>query len=235
MTKHEPLDLSTLSVKEFPLIKKLDRDQEDMVNKLFKSKRVIVDAKAGTGKTTISVQAMQALQNAGHIQTIYYVLFPVQERALGYMPGNMPEKLKEYAVPFFQALIDAGVDSQHLEMERIFNTNLAYDYKIVPHTFLRGRTISNAGIIIDETQNGTVDEIKKTLTRIDDSNYVCVIGHTEQVDIKKSKSGFAQTIHHFKEGKRSGEFTEIEFAKLTINYRGKFSNFADKLTEHFNN
>ncbi|MGE4605079.1 hypothetical protein ACEWF9_09450, partial [Bifidobacterium longum subsp. longum] len=61
MTQKEPLDLSKLTKNDFPMIKKLDREQEDMVNKLFKSKRVIVDAVAGSGKTTVLTQAMKVL------------------------------------------------------------------------------------------------------------------------------------------------------------------------------
>lgn len=230
MVPEKPLDLSKLSPNEFKLIKRLDRQQEDMVIKLYNKKRVITDAKAGSGKTTVMTQAMKALLDKGYIKQVYYVLFPVQEKALGYMPGGLPEKTREYSVPFFDALIEAGVNPQTLILEDMCNPLTMGDFKIVPHTFLRGRTIKDAGIIIDEIQNGTLDELKKTLTRVDDSCYVAMTGHNGQKDIKNS--GFAAMKHHFKQGVLSGEFPHIEFAELHKNYRGAFSTFADKLGEY---
>jgi len=83
MAKQERLTLSKLSEKDFPYIKKLDREQEDMVEKLYKHKRIITNAKAGTGKTTVLTQAMNALKKKEYINKIYYVVFPVQERSVG--------------------------------------------------------------------------------------------------------------------------------------------------------
>jgi len=230
MVPDKPLDLSKLSTKEFPLVDRLDRQQEDMVIKLFKKRRVIVDANAGSGKTTVATQAMKALKDKGYIKQIYYVLFPVQERALGYIPGGLAEKIKEYAIPFMDALVEAGENPQRLVLEDMTNVLTMGDYKIVPHTFLRGRTLTDCGIIIDEIQNGTLPEIKKTLTRIADPCYVAMIGHTGQQDIKNS--GFSAMKHHFRQGIESGEFPDVEFVELTQNYRGDFSTFADKLGEY---
>ena len=225
----EPLELSNLTKKEFPLVKQLDFEQQDMVNKLFKKKRIIVDSCAGAGKTTVLTQAMKVLKDKGHIDVIYYVVFPVQEGALGFLPGDLAAKIKEYAVPFIQALHKAGVNPQQLDYERMVDDFVPYDYKVVPHTFLRGRTIEGAGLIIDEVQNGTKLEIKKSLTRIEDDCYVALTGHTGQIDIPIEASGFAEYIHHFKQGKEKGIYTDIEFANLTHNYRGKFSSFADQI------
>lgn len=230
MPNDKPLELSTLSKKDFPLIKDLDEQQEDMVVKLYKKQRVIVDAAAGSGKTSVTTQAMVALQKKGYIKTIYYVVFPVQERSLGYLPGGLAEKIQEYAVPFIQSLIEAGVNPQELDINEMTNVFTMGDFKVVPHTFLRGRTIDNAGVILDEIQNGTRAELKKCLTRITDRSYIAMIGHNGQKDIKDS--GFSELIHHFKSGVTSGEFAGIEFAELYKDYRGDFSRFADKLGEY---
>ncbi|AMQ66574.1 PhoH family-like protein [Bacillus phage Shbh1] len=227
MSKNKHLDLSKLTTKEFPDLKRLDWEQQDMVNKLFKHKRVIVDSIAGSGKTTILTQAMKVLLDKGHISKIYYVLFPVQERSLGYLPGGLSDKVKEYALPFHQALTRAGVNPQQLNIDLMCDEFSECSFKVVPHTFLRGRTIEDAGVIIDETQNGTISEIRKTLTRITDTCYIGIAGHTGQKDIKDS--GFDACIEHFKKGAESGDFTEIGFAKLNKDYRGEFSAFADKL------
>ncbi|APZ82506.1 PhoH family protein [Bacillus phage vB_BsuM-Goe3] len=229
MTHKESLDLSKLTKKDFPLIRELDLEQEDMVIKLFKSQRVIVDSVAGSGKTTVLTQAMKVLKDKGYIDAIYYVVFPVQEKSLGFLPGGVSEKIKEYAVPFHQALVEAGENPQVLDLEMMCDEFIGGEYKVVPHTFLRGRNMDRAGIIIDEAQNGTVDEIRKTLTRIKDNCYVGIAGHNGQIDITKNNSGFSAFIHHFKRGKELGVFTEIEFAQLTTNYRGKFSSFSDEI------
>lgn len=232
-THKPPLDLSKLSTSEFPYKKKLDRGQEDMVIKLFKGKRVIVDSVAGSGKTSILTQAMKALKDKNYVERVYYIVFPVQEGSLGYLPGGVPDKIKEYAVPFYQALIKAGVNPQHLDIERMCDEFFEdVDYRVVPHTYLRGRTIENAGVIIDEAQNGREDELQKTFTRLDDSCYVAVAGHRGQTDIENS--GFPNYIRHFKIGKSTGKYSNIEFAKLTQNYRGDFSAFADKIGEFKN-
>lgn len=233
MSGKEPLDLGKLNSKDIPYIKRMDREQEDMLIKLFKYKRVIVDSVAGSGKTTILTQGMKALKDHDYIDEIYYVVFPVQEGALGFLPGDLAKKIQEYAIPFKQALITAGVNPQHIDLEAMCNEFIPTEYNVVPHTFLRGRNMSGKGIIIDETQNGTVDEIRKTLTRIDDDAYVAIAGHTGQIDIKKELSGFSTYIHHFKRGKETGVFKEVEFANLTHNYRGKFSAFADTIGTNF--
>jgi len=231
-TIKQPLDLSKLVTSDFPYLKKMDREQEDMVIKLFKSKRVIVDSAAGSGKTVCLTQAMKALKDKGYIDKIYYVVFPVQEGSLGFLPGDLPDKILEYAIPFKQALIEAGVNPQHLDLKRMCDEFWDTEYNVVPHTFLRGRTLDGVGIIIDEAQNGTLDELQKIFTRITESCYVGIAGHRGQMDI--GNSGFPEYIQHFKIGKMKGIFRDIEFAKLTHNYRGPFSAYADRIGEFKN-
>src|SRR5699024_2494478 len=230
MTKKEPLDLSKLSKKDFPYINKLSHEQEDMVIKLFKHKRVVVDSISGAGKTAVLTQAMKALMDKGHIDAVYYVVFPVQEDSVGFLPGGLPEKIKEYAVPFFQSLVEAGVNPQRLNIDEMCDEFLDVPFKVVPHIYLRGRTIKNVGVIIDEAQNGTVHELKKVLTRITDTCYLGLAGHTGQIDIENS--GFPMYIHHFKTGKDMGIYTDIGFAELTHDFRGDFSKFSDSLRGH---
>lgn len=229
----ERLDLSKLTKQDFPMKAKLSHEQEDMVTKLFKTKRIVVDAIAGSGKTTVLTQAMMALKKKGKINRIYYVLFPVQEGAMGFLPGDVPDKVREYAVPFIQALLEAGVNPQELNLMDMCNPLTYGDYKIVPHTFLRGRTLDNVGAIIDESQNGTVQELRKTFTRFTDDCYIAIAGHNGQIDIKPSQSGFAPYIRYFKQGKELGIYKDIDFAELTIDFRGGFSAFADKITNNF--
>lgn len=229
MTK-VPLDLSKLTTRDFPLIRKLSREQEDMVNKLFKHQRVIVDSVAGSGKTTVATQAMRALMHKGHIKKVYYVVFPTQEDELGFLPGDVADKITEYAIPFVQALREAGETIDEHSLRLMCNELVETEYNVVPHTYVRGRTIKDAGIIIDEAQNGTAGQLKKVFTRLEDSNYISISGHNGQIDIPDS--GYARYINHFKQGKESGIYPDIEFAHLTHNFRGDFSSFADQLPEY---
>lgn len=227
MTRKEPLDLSKLNKNDFPFINKLSHEQEDMVNKLFKTKRVIVDSVAGSGKTTVLTQAMKVLLDKDLVKRVYYVVFPTMEDELGFLPGDLPDKIVEYSIPFVQALKEADVNVSATTLPMMCDELIDTEFNIVPHTYLRGRTIKNAAVLIDEAQNGTVDQLRKIFTRLSDSNYIAIAGHNGQTDIENS--GYSRYIHHFKQGKESGIFPEIEFANLTHNFRGKFSSFSDSI------
>lgn len=94
--------------------------------------------------------------------------------------------------------------------------------RLLTHTYLRGSNLSKKIVILDETQNFTVAELKKVLTRCHDDCKVIVIGHTGQIDIHGG-SGFEKYLRHF-EGQE-----QCEVCKLTINHRGWLSTFADAL------
>lgn len=231
MSNKEPLDLSKLTKKDLPIIKELDRDQEDMLIKLFRNKRVIVNSCAGSGKTTVATQGMKALLDKGYIDHIYYVVFPVQEDSLGFLPGGVSDKIAEYAVPFIQALMKAGVNPVTLDMEAMSSEFLDSKYKIVPHTFLRGRNLERSGVILDEAQNAKLKELQKTLTRLEDDCYMAMLGHSGQIDIEEELSGYETYIYHFMRMKARGVFKDIEFADLRINHRGQFSRVSDSVMD----
>ena len=96
--------------------------------------------------------------------------------------------------------------------------------KLLTHTYLRGTNLRNKVVILDESQNYTVAELKKVLTRCHDSCKVIVIGHCGQIDIKGG-SGFARYLEHFADQEKCA------VCKLTTNHRGWLSTFADMLEE----
>ena len=97
---------------------------------------------------------------------------------------------------------------------------------LITSTYLRGTNLGSKVIIIDESQNFTTSELKKTLTRCKDNSKIIVIGHDAQCDLEdRTKSGFVKYIEHF----RGHEHCEI--CSLTINHRGWVSQFADELIE----
>ena len=94
--------------------------------------------------------------------------------------------------------------------------------EVAPLAYMRGRTLSDSFIILDEAQNYTVAELKKVLTRCHDTCKVIVIGHTGQIDIRGG-SGFARYLEHFDGQERCA------VCRLTTNHRGWLSTFADML------
>ena len=96
----------------------------------------------------------------------------------------------------------------------------------ITDTFLRGSNLDNAVVILDEAQNYTVPQLKKTLTRVGKKAKVIVIGHDLQCDLEKpEQSGFIKYIEHFKEKERAAVCT------LTINHRSWISQWADEVRE----
>lgn len=96
--------------------------------------------------------------------------------------------------------------------------------KMLTHTYLRGTNLKHKVVILDESQNYTVPELKKVLTRCHDSCKVIVIGHTGQIDIG-GRSGFKQYLEHFQGQEKCA------VCRLITNHRGWLSTFADELEE----
>ena len=97
---------------------------------------------------------------------------------------------------------------------------------LITHTFLRGDNLKHKIIILDESQNFTVSDLKKTLTRCSDDCKIIVIGHEKQCDLSdKMKSGFKKYIDHF------FGHDHCQVCQLTINHRGWVSQWADELEE----
>lgn len=200
----------------------LTKEQRDYANSIFDKRMTIVDAKAGTGKTTIAVGCAKIMK-----KDLYYVFSPVQEGVMGYRPGNQQEKEMDYTQPLKDALLEINEDPNRVidsrdNIDNIKNGNVwVYPRS---HVFMRGINLKDSFIIIDEAQNWTKNELKKTLTRIHDSNIVVVIGHQGQIDLKvPSQSGFARVIEHFESRAWSNK------CELTKNFRGELSQWADEL------
>lgn len=207
----------------------LDDEQVDFVDSIINPDKMIVfcNSKAGTGKTTLSVGAAQMLIDTGMYQGgIYYIASPTQEIRQGFLPGGIAEKSEPYFEPFYQALHKIGINKfltgyDDVESQK-YNNGI---YHALTHTYLRGQTLEDSCIIIDEAQNYYNDELKKVLTRCSDSCKVIVIGHTGQCDILEhpDRSGFARYLKHFAKDSRCA------VCNLTKNYRGWISSYADEL------
>jgi predicted ribonuclease YlaK len=188
---------------------------------------IFCNAKAGTGKTQVSVATAKMLVANGDYDGLIYIVSPVQENKQGFLPGTLQEKTLPYAEPLEQALIKIGEQPIKSIKQLALESNKKGTAWIdcVSHTFMRGTNFENKIVIIDEMQNAYVDECKKILTRCHDNCKIICIGHSGQVDLYRNQdnSGFAKYLEHFRNEKRS------KICELTVNFRGWVSKHADDL------
>lgn len=208
----------------------LDNDQKKFVNAILNPDNTIIfaNAKAGTGKTTLAIGTANILVQYHEYDGIVYICSAYGERAQGYLPGSITEKSEVYFEPAYQAMIECNMNPNIcVNSDSIVNQKYGEAYvTLLTHTFLRGTNLKHKIIILDECQNYTVDDLKKTLTRCSDDCKIICIGHDKQCDLdNKLLSGFKKYIEHF----RGHEHCEI--CELTINHRGWVSQFADELEE----
>lgn len=208
----------------------LDEEQIAFVDAIKDPVKSIVfcDAPAGTGKTTLAMGAAQILvqDKRNDLDGIVYIVSPYGEQKQGYLPGSITEKSEVYYEPAYQAMIEVGMNPNvDVYSESMVSKKKGEAFvKMLTHTYLRGTNLQNKVVILDESQNYTVPELKKVLTRCHDSCKVIVIGHTGQIDIRGG-SGFARYLDHF-----SGH-EKCAVCKLTTNHRGWLSTYADALEE----
>lgn len=159
---------------------------------------------AGTGKTYL---AMALALSALHRQEVGRIILtrPIVEAGenLGFLPGTLTEKVDPYIRPLYDALFsmeDADCASAMLENGTI---------EIAPLAFMRGRTLNDSFVILDEAQNTTPEQMKMFLTRLGFGSKMVVTGDTTQSDIGFSKSGL-KMVRSILEG-----IDDIEFCQLT--------------------
>ena len=209
----------------------LDEEQAAFVAAIKDLDKIIVfcDAPAGTGKTTIAIGAANILvqDKRNKLDGIVYIVSPYGEGKQGYLPGSITEKSEVYYEPAYQAMMECGMNPySDVDKKSLTEKKKAGDgfVKLVTHTYLRGTNLQNKVVILDESQNYTVAELKKVLTRCHDNCKVIIIGHTGQIDIRE-KSGFARYLEYFQGQERCA------VCQLTTNHRGWLSTFADALEE----
>lgn len=187
---------------------------------------VWVNARAGSGKTLIATGVANLLVRYGFFDNIVYIMSPYGDRKQGWLPGSITEKSSVYFEAFYQALVKCNVNTQTaINTESMVNQKNGTGYiTCITDTYLRGSTLDNAVIIIDEAQNYTASQLKTVLTRVGDHAKVVVIGHELQCDLDEpSRSGFKDYIEHFRGQERTA------FCNLVNNYRSWISRHADEL------
>src|SRR5947209_1989468 len=153
---------------------------------------------AGTGKTYLAVGMATNLLRQGQVKRIVLVRPAVEAgERLGFLPGDIVAKVNPYLRPLFDALNDM------LEPEQVKRYMENDVIEIVPLAYMRGRTLNQAVIILDEGQNTTVAQMKMFLTRMGHGSKIIVTGDITQVDLpRESRSGLIDAVHRLKKIER---------------------------------
>jgi phosphate starvation-inducible PhoH-like protein len=165
-------------------------NQVQLVNDYRTSDLIITEGPAGTGKTYTSIAlAVRALKER-EVKKIVLTRPAVEAgERLGFLPGDMKEKLDPYLQPLYDALHDM------LPFKKLETWLEDGTVQIAPLAFMRGRTLENAFVILDEAQNATISQLKMFLTRMGVSSKFIMTGDSTQIDLpKKNDSGLLQAM-----------------------------------------
>ncbi|HWZ12451.1 MAG TPA: PhoH family protein [Acidobacteriaceae bacterium] len=145
---------------------------------------------AGTGKTYLAVAMAVAALNAKKISRIILVRPAVEAgERLGFLPGTLQEKVDPYLRPLYDALYDL---LDQTRVDKMLETNVI---EVAPLAFMRGRTLNDAFIIMDEAQNTTSEQMKMFLTRLGNNSKAVITGDVTQIDLPNpKKSGLLEAI-----------------------------------------
>ncbi|MGA2051901.1 MAG: PhoH family protein [Opitutales bacterium] len=183
---------------ENPLVLKLKRctivpktiNQKRYLQFIRKQDIVFGVGPAGTGKTYLAMAAALSALLDGQVEKIILTRPAVEAgEALGFLPGDLQEKILPYLRPLYDAMYDmvGKEDSARLIEKGVI--------EIAPLAYMRGRTLSNAYILLDEAQNTTPEQMMMFLTRLGDRSRMIVTGDITQVDLPRAKiSGLKQAI-----------------------------------------
>ena len=172
--------------------------QKNYVSALKESDVIISTGPAGTGKTFLAVAVALTMLLDKRIERIILSRPAVEAgERLGFLPGDMREKVDPYLRPLYDSLYDL------LDFEKIQKRIEIGDIEIAPLAFMRGRTLKNSFAILDEAQNATDTQIKMFLTRIGENSKIVINGDPSQIDLpNKSLSGLNKSkklLGHLKE------------------------------------
>ena len=169
---------------------------------------------AGTGKTYLAVAMAVAAMNAKKVSRIILVRPAVEAgERLGFLPGSLQEKVDPYLRPLYDALYDL---CEPEKVDKMLEKNII---EVAPLAFMRGRTLSDAFIIMDEAQNTTTEQMKMFLTRLGANSKAVITGDITQIDLPNpKKSGLVEAINLLKgvEGIQFCHFEDVDVVRHSL-------------------
>ena len=205
-------DLDNKNIKSFTIAKTTKSSvtaktikQNEYLEALYNKQIVFGIGPAGTGKTYLAVAAAVAQLLEGKYDRIILSRPAVEAgEKLGFLPGDIKEKVDPYLRPFYDAIYEL------LPMDEAMRKIQSSMIEIAPLAFMRGRTLSNAFVILDEAQNATSTQIKMFLTRCGKNSRMVVNGDPSQIDLPKHiGSGLIDSIHALE------QLSEVEITKFS--------------------
>ncbi len=180
------------------------KKQSEYIKALKENEIVMALGPAGTGKSYLAVSVAITMLFEKKVERVILSRPAVEAgEKLGFLPGDMKEKVDPYLRPLYDALYDL------FGFEKIQRKIETGEIEIAPLAFMRGRTLKNSFAILDEAQNATMTQIKMFLTRIGENSKLVVNGDPSQIDlIDKSKSGLIKSKNILK---KIDEIKMIEF------------------------
>jgi phosphate starvation-inducible PhoH-like protein len=166
------------------------KGQQDYLTLLRANEVVFGLGPAGTGKTYMAVaRAVEALKKR-EVERIILSRPAVEAgERLGFLPGDMKEKVDPYLRPLYDALYDM------MPADKVDRMLVSAEIEVAPLAFMRGRTLSNAHVIIDEAQNTTPVQMKMVLTRLGQDSHMVITGDLSQIDLPDAQpSGLAEAV-----------------------------------------
>ncbi|MCH5247030.1 MAG: PhoH family protein [Muribaculaceae bacterium] len=184
-------------------------NQQKLVREFHDNDLTFALGPAGTGKTYIAIAlAVRALKNREARRIILSRPAVEAGEKLGFLPGDMKEKIDPYLQPLYDALEDM---LPAVKLKEYMETGVI---RIAPLAFMRGRTLNDAIIVLDEAQNTTKHQIKMFLTRLGMNAKMIITGDVTQIDLPRSEqSGLIHALHVLRNVKGIGK---VEFTKKDI-------------------
>ena len=185
-----PDDVVVYSISGRP-IKARSQNQQRLIDAYQQNDMVFAVGPAGTGKTYLSIAlAVKALKEKTAKKIILSRPAVEAGEKLGFLPGDMKDKIDAYLQPLYDALEDM------LPQAKLQDMMEKHIIQIAPLAFMRGRTLSDAVVILDEAQNTTPAQIRMFLTRMGWNTKMIITGDTSQIDLPpRAKSGLIEALH----------------------------------------
>ena len=163
--------------------------QKNFVREINKNDLVFSVGAAGSGKTFLAIGAALHFYELGLVKKIVLVRPAVEAgESLGFLPGDLSQKIDPYLRPMYDAL-NTIVDT-HL-LNKMIEQNII---EVAPLAYMRGRTLNNSFIVLDEAQNATKEQMKMFLTRLGKNSKAVITGDVTQIDLPNAFSGLVHVL-----------------------------------------